>query len=159
MATTQSDIAAPGDRLGTSHEFAAGVGTYERAGHVYASVVGVKSTTPAATPGERPTLAVHRSGATSSEPHIPVVGSTVTARVISINARAASVQVVCVEGLAVAHPFPGVIRKENVLTTDIDRISMEQCVRPGDIVLAEVRGVWGFGPFLLSCVLLTCFSL
>ena len=36
-------------------------------------------------------------------------------------------------------PFSGVIRKENVLASETDRIGMEQCCRPGDIVVAEVR--------------------
>ena len=132
-------IVIPGDRLGSLHEFLSGEGTYARDGHVYAAVVGVKAQDASDTGDSKPVLRVQRQAAVSSAPHIPEVGSVVTARVVSINARAATVQIVCIDGEATAHPFSGTIRKENTVATDIDRISMEHIVRPGDVVIAEVR--------------------
>lgn len=137
-----SEIVVPGDRLGSVHEVSSGKGTYVRGNHVYASVLGVKTvTTPSqdASDGESlPCVSVLRSGVTASEPLVPEVGVGVTGRVTAINPRAATVKILCVNGVAVEAPFAGVIRKENAIASDIDRIGMEQLVRPGDIVLAEV---------------------
>lgn len=136
-------IVVPGDRLGGVDEFSAGEGTYVRGLHVFASALGVRTVIAAPTPSTAaaaplPTVTVQRSGATSSVPCIPSVGCVVTGRVTSINPRAATVAIVCVGDVAVAHPFSGTLRKENLVTTDIDRVLMQHCVRPGDVILAEV---------------------
>jgi exosome complex component CSL4 len=137
-----SDIVVPGDRLGSVHDVLSGKGTYIRGNHVYASVLGVKCIStpsePASAGQALPSVSVVRTGVTASEPIVPEVGVGVTGRVTAINPRAATVQILCVNGVAVAAPFAGVIRKENAVASDIDRIGMEQIVRPGDIVLAEV---------------------
>ena len=137
-----SEIVVPGDRLGSVHEVLSGKGTYVRGNHVYASVLGVKTaSTPTETGSDGqtlPSISVVRTGVTASEPIVPEVGVGVTGRVTAINPRAATVQILCVNGVAVEAPFAGVIRKENAISSDIDRIGMEQLVRPGDIVLAEV---------------------
>ena len=137
-------IVVPGDRLGGVDEFNTGEGTYVRGIHVFASALGVRTvlatapTSSSATAATLPTVTVQRTGATSSVPCIPSVGCVVTGRVTSINPRAATVAIVCVGDVAVAHPFSGTLRKENLVTTDIDRVLMQHCVRPGDVILAEV---------------------
>ena len=70
---------------------------------------------------------------------IPDVGAVVTARVTAINPRNAHVDIVCVGSTTLKQSFSGVIRKENVLATETDRVTMEQCCRPGDVIVAEVR--------------------
>lgn len=110
-----------------------------RGDHVFASVLGSKAITASPSADSLPVLTISRAGATSSVPIIPSVGSVVTGRVTAITARAATVQIQVIDGVAVSHPFAGTLRQENLSLTDIDRTAMENCVRPGDVILAEVR--------------------
>ena len=73
---------------------------------------------------------------------MPDVGTVVTGRVTSINPRSATVDIVCVGLAALQQVFSGILRKENVVATETDRVTMEQCCRPGDIIIAEVHHTW-----------------
>jgi len=37
-----------------------------------------------------------------------------------------------------AEPFSGIIKKQDVRATEIDKVEIVRCFRPGDIVRAEV---------------------
>ena len=110
----------PGDRLGHVSECAAGAGTYERQGHIYASLVGQVERVSVGEEGGGVTMTVIRSG-DAGVLRLPEVGSVVTGRVTKINARFASVDIVCSQGRPFASSFGGVIRRENVRATEIDR--------------------------------------
>jgi exosome complex RNA-binding protein Csl4 len=158
-------VVAPGDRLGVTHDYRAGEGTYVRGSHIYASVVGVQVVRGGDGDGDGggggsaasslPQLCVQRAG--DGVP-LPQVGSIVMGRVMSINPRTAQVHILFVDGVTVRLPYSGVIRKENVLASEIDRVGMEQCCRPGDIIIAEVGAATALArmPSLWPCRVLRC---
>jgi exosome complex component CSL4 len=85
----------PGDVLGTTAELIAGTGTYVLEGQtaVYAGVVGIKRLTAVAGDAAGRSMVQVESGRPASR--LPAVGDVVTARVTKINARMASVDILC----------------------------------------------------------------
>jgi exosome complex RNA-binding protein Csl4 len=163
----KEEYVVPGDRVGLTHEYRSGPGTFVRGSHVLASLVGTRVVTPPGAGGGGGDSGGGSGGASASAGTglpvvsvqqfrplaascIPAVGVVVTGRVTAINARVANVEIVCVGGTPVKQSFSGLIRKENVLASETDRIGMEQCCRPGDVVVAEVRLVFGSNPLPVS---------
>jgi len=148
MAAAQSWV-CPGDRLRHSSEVVAGRGTYVREidGTVCASLAGAASLTPAAAVGERPLVEVLRGrrGAALPEP-----GAVVLARVKNVTPRLATCDVVCVGEAAVDEAFSGVIRQQDVRATEVDRVVLYDCFRPGDIVRAQVLSLGDARSYFLS---------
>lgn len=60
------------------------------------------------------------------------------------------VSIHCVEDCVLKQPFRGIIRKEDVRALDKDRIVMQNCFRPSDIVVARVIGMGENNAFLLT---------
>lgn len=69
---------------------------------------------------------------------LPVVGDVVTARVEIVNQRFAKCQILCIGDVLLNRPLRGILRKEDVRSTDIDRVEMYKNFRPNDIILAKV---------------------
>jgi exosome complex RNA-binding protein Csl4 len=62
----------------------------------------------------------------------------VTARVEIVNQRFAKCQILCIGDTLLNRPLRGILRKEDVRATDIDRVEMYKNFRPNDIILAKV---------------------
>lgn len=123
-AKSQQQFAVPGDLLASAMDFDAGPGTYVHEGSVRASLAGVVSVLPAPqSPGKKGTLAVAREGVTVSMA-VPSVGALVTCRVTRITHLLANVDILLLDGIPVAEPFHGVIRKENVRESEIDKVHL-----------------------------------
>jgi exosome complex component CSL4 len=127
-------------------EYESGQGTHVRGPYVCASLVGTRRTVPP-TAGTLPRLEVLRAGA---QPVIPTVGSIVTARVVSITPRLASVDILAVGAAPVPHRCPGVIRNQDVRATEIDKVQLHLCFRPGDLVRAEVLSLGDARSYFLT---------
>ena len=139
----------PGERLRHSSEVVAGVGTYVREsdGAVCAALAGVASLVPAAGDERLPTAEVRR-GRTAAA--LPQPGSVVIARVKTVTPRLASCDVVCVNGAAVDQAFSGIIRQQDVRATEIDKVVLYECFRPGDVVRAAVLSLGDQRSYYLS---------
>lgn len=69
---------------------------------------------------------------------LPVVGDVVTARVEVVNARFAKCMIICIGEVLLNRPLRGILRREDVRATDIDRVEMYKNYRPNDIILAKI---------------------
>jgi exosome complex RNA-binding protein Csl4 len=69
---------------------------------------------------------------------LPVVGDIVTARVEVVNQRFAKCSIICIGDVLLNRPLRGILRKEDVRATDIDRVEMYKNYRPNDVILAKI---------------------
>lgn len=74
----------------------------------------------------------------SGQTLIPATGDVVTARVEIVNQRFAKCQILCIGEVLLNRPLRGILRKEDVRATDIDRVELYKNFRPNDIILAKV---------------------
>lgn len=138
------DWVLPGTRLGHVDDFVAGHGTYTRKDYVYAAVVGQRCTI---TTQDKPVLEVSRK----KEPMIvPGIGKMVTARVIRVNPRLATLDILCVGDRALKETYRAIIRRQDVRATEIDKVEIYKSFRPGDIVRAEVISLGDAKRYFLS---------
>ena len=131
--------------LQTDHE--SGQGTYIKGSFICSSLVGVKHAIPPSAPGELPRIQVLRRGA---QPVIPAIGNIVTARVVSITPRLAVVDILAVGTSTVPHRCSGVIRVQDVRATEIDKVQLHLCFRPGDLVRAQVLSLGDARSYFLT---------
>lgn len=143
-------VVTPGQVLGKAAELKAGRGAYVATDKtVHASLFGRLSliTPPAGSPDQRPTVEVigHKAHGAVPEP-----GSVVIARVTKVMARMASADIMCVGSKSVREKFSGIIRQQDVRATEIDKVEMHSCFRPGDIVKAVVLSLGDARAYYLS---------
>lgn len=69
---------------------------------------------------------------------LPAVGDVVTARVEVVNQRFAKCSIICIGDTLLNRPLRGILRKEDVRATDIDRVEIYKNFRPNDIILAKI---------------------
>ena len=67
-------------------------------------------------------------------------------QVIRINKQSANVEIICVGKVTLHDRFRGIIRRENMRAEEVDRVVVQQSMRPGDIVAAEVCILNSFDP-------------
>lgn len=147
----------PGDCiLRVKEDLVASSGTYIRNGYIFASIAGfvqivdakeddkleMEGKTNAEVDGENPPSLVKRivsvvSAGTKKIPYLEP-GSIVTCRIIRITATFAKCSIHCIEDYILKQPYTGVIRIEDIRNFDRDRVNINKCFRPGDIVLAKV---------------------
>jgi len=104
----------------------------------------------------RVTLSVSRSldggAASSASAAVPHVGATVVARVLRISSAAVSCEVLLCEGRALAAPFQALLRREHVRESEVDKVVVDACFRPGDLVQALVASLGDARSLFLSTV-------
>ena len=146
-----STVVSPGDRLRHSSEVVAGRGTYVRSsdGAVCASLAGraVVSAAAAGSVDPRPVAEVLRGRSSAA---LPQPGSVVLARVRNVTPRLATVEVVCVDGCATEQPFSGVVRQQDVRATEVDKVILYDCFRPGDVLRCVVLSLGDSRSYYLS---------
>ncbi|XP_042487224.1 exosome complex component CSL4 isoform X1 [Macadamia integrifolia] len=144
-------LVTPGEVLGKSSSLIAGKGTYVAPHNhiVYASLNGCLTVVPPSpdSSDERSTVEV-----TGHKAHgaVPEPGSVVIARVTKVMARMASADIMCVGAKSVREKFTGIIRQQDVRATEIDKVDMHLCFRPGDIVRALVLSLGDARAYYLS---------
>ena len=73
---------------------------------------------------------------------LPAVGDVVTCRVQRMTPRLATVEILCVGNDTLREACPGLIRREEVQPgAHTDPLEVYRSFRPGDIILARVRGL------------------
>lgn len=132
----------PGDRLfPLSEQLKAGIGTYELYGHIYASLAGtLHMYTNTERDKETKIVEVRRESEREQRHVMPYVGCIVTAKVQSIGPRFAKCTIHCVESSFLSHEFNGILRKEDIMPTEKEKIELHKSVHPGDVILARVIG-------------------
>uniref|UniRef100_A0A8R1XW01 Exosome complex component CSL4 C-terminal domain-containing protein n=1 Tax=Onchocerca volvulus TaxID=6282 RepID=A0A8R1XW01_ONCVO len=137
-----SKYVIPGDRLfPISEQLKAGIGTYELFGHIYASLAGtLHMYTTTERDKETKIVEVRRESGKEKRHVMPYVGCIVTAKVQNIGQRFAKCSIHCVECSVLSHEFNGILRKEDIMPIEKEKIKLEQCVHPGDVILARVIG-------------------
>ena len=123
------------------------MGTYVKGAYICASLVGARQTLPPLETGEKPRVTVVRSG---TQPVIPSIGDVVTAKVVNLTPRLATLDILCVGTAPVAQRYSGVIRTQDVRATEIDKVQLYLCFRPGDVVRAEVLSLGDARSFYLT---------
>lgn len=146
-------------------EFVLGDGAYGREGYVVSDRIGHGTETRLGTQtivkvvGTQPPLA------------LPKAGSTVLGRVTRVNPRQATVSILVVDGLPCGgaqatrvgasnnkaagegidgSDFQGIIRAQDVRSTEKDAVVLAECFRPGDIVRATVISLGDARSYYLS---------
>ncbi|ORX93029.1 hypothetical protein K493DRAFT_316205 [Basidiobolus meristosporus CBS 931.73] len=140
-----NEIVAPGQRLGHAQDYLVGTGTYCKDDLIYSSVVGFKQILE--TQGEKPTITVSREKEQSA---IPEVDSIVTAKVIRVNPRFATVSIMVVGSTPCKENFQGIIRVQDVRATEKDKVKIYNSFRPGDVVRAQVISLGDARSYYLS---------
>ncbi len=146
---TERFYVVPGQRLGHVDDFKPSDGTHVHKQYTYSSVVGYKQIIE---PEEqstdlRPRICVIKE----KEPSlVPQIGSIVTAKVLRVNPRFASVSILCVGTRALKEEFNGIIRSQDVRATETDKVEIYKSFRPGDIVKAEVISLGDSRSYFLS---------
>jgi exosome complex component CSL4 len=112
----------PGQLLGTL-ENQGGDGTFTRNNLLYSSLYGTKQL-------ENNMITVH-----AKKQSIPKEGDSVIARVARISRKQVNVEILVVNDSCLNGKYEGVINERDVSTESIE---IQNCYRPGDIILAKV---------------------
>ncbi|KAJ9510469.1 hypothetical protein QJQ45_015936 [Haematococcus lacustris] len=130
-------LVCPGDRIGSADVYRAGSGTYERHGGIFAACCG-QARDATSSSGVRERL-LQVTAPQDIKSAIPKPGAVVTVKVTRVQQTSASCKVLVVGSTAVSKEFSGIIRLQDVRSTEIDKVPhLHHCFRPGDIVRAEV---------------------
>lgn len=169
------EVVTPGVRLGSTDTLRAGHGVYVSGGVLFAALAGVfsldkgkpsmslspDSSSAAAPADSRPTATVmraHMGSQPATSPvevgahtqSLPEIGAVVTARVIKITPRAAHVEILISDGVPLREQFKGTVRQQDVRKTEIDKVEIYRCFRPGDVILAELISLGDRHSYFLS---------
>lgn len=129
------DHVTPGSVVGSASEHVAGVGTYVRGGVIHSSLVGVRHVAPSDVLGGLPSVSVSHPG---DAVRVPTLNSVVVGKVTKVNPRFASVSILVVDGSPLAQAHRGIIRVQDIRSSDKDRVTIYKSFRPGDVVRAAV---------------------
>ncbi|ORX82563.1 hypothetical protein BCR32DRAFT_219335 [Anaeromyces robustus] len=124
----------PGKKLGSIQEYEVGPGTYMRNNYIYSSTVGdiyiIKDVNK-----KLPCISVVKDKEQSA---IPEVDSIVTGKIIRVNPKMATLAIMVVGNKPCKDDFQGIIRVQDVRSTEKDKVQIYRSFRPGDIVRARV---------------------
>ena len=140
-----TEVTIPGERLGSTVENEAGEGTYVRNGYIYSKLCGVKNFSQ--THNDKTLIQVQSN---KIENIVPQVNSIAMCRVVSNNTRFSKVVILSVDGVSLKGTFQGVIRKEDVRSTERDRVNIYEAFRPCDIVLARILSLGDSQSYFLT---------
>lgn len=121
-------LVTTGQRIGDIQEHKPGNGTFVKDDRIHSSIIGevkIENGVIIVIPKIEETI-------------VPEIGSIVTCKVVKITIYYAKVKILCVGGKSLNSEVEGQIRSQDVRATEIDKVKIEECFRPGDIVLAKV---------------------
>jgi exosome complex component CSL4 len=146
----------PGDRLATIRTVQSGIGTYVKAGNIYASLAGklevVQQNTletseskghgPEQTPQSLQTIQVKPFKPIASL-QLLMVGQVAIGRVIRITMMQAIVEILATtsftgESILLSEPQQGIIRREDVRSGASEQVLIHESFLPGDLVICKV---------------------
>ncbi|KAJ8680443.1 hypothetical protein QAD02_016230 [Eretmocerus hayati] len=133
MADENPIICIPGQRLCTADKTnIAGQGTYEELGYIYSKFAGIVKIIKK---DKTSTIEVH---GLTDQSIVPAPGDIVTAMVTLVNQRFCKCIIRCIGDIVLSRPYKGIVRREDVRSTEKDRIEMYKSFQPGDIILARI---------------------
>ncbi|PXF49471.1 Exosome complex component CSL4 [Gracilariopsis chorda] len=151
MESLRSDMyVTPGERVGEADKFEAGYGVCQINNILVATLVGTLVQEKSKGFGTKPTLKIKSAKYSEGHPLLPDIGSKVTAKVIRVTPRAASVEILVIDGKPVREVFKGTINQQDVRQTEVDKVEIYKCFALGDIVLAEVISLGDRHSYFLS---------
>jgi exosome complex component CSL4 len=119
-------------------EGSGGVGTYNADGTYRASVIGSSH-------AEADIQSVLHKGQI-----VPKTGSLVMCRVFKLTFTQVQAHILSVEGRCLQSPFLGIIRLQDIRKHEVEKLVIEDCFQPGDIVQARVLSLGDSKWFYLS---------
>ncbi|KAG2378815.1 hypothetical protein C9374_007963 [Naegleria lovaniensis] len=153
----------PGTRIAQTDNYLPGKGTYVRDNRIHASLVGrvfISKENIVDDDFERSGLSSPQMKSASSlqkevsnlpfihviqenkqETIVPNIGSIVIAKVIKTTKAFAKVDILCVDGKPViksGSAISGLLRVQDIRATEVDKVILYDCLRPGDVIKAEV---------------------
>ena len=141
-------IVCPGDELPPGDEqttTSCGQGVFTSQKRTFASILGRPESS-------ENVIAVRSSLSKSSYSAIPSVGSIVIARVLSLAGTHVTCEVLISGDHQLSTPFHGVIRREHIRETEIDKMRIDDMFRPGDLVQAVVASLGDSRNLFLSTI-------
>lgn len=147
MSAVVSATVFPGDTLGTINEYSCGSGTYEVDSTIRASLVGrvVVETSES----RKPVVNVLAQFNDASE-LVVEIGDIVYGRIVKINYNQAFVDILAVGDRKLAVRTKGIIRREDVRATEIDKVVVHDFFHSTDIVCARVISLGDNKQYYLS---------
>jgi exosome complex component CSL4 len=143
-----SSIVTPGAVLASASEGVCGEGTYAKNGVIYASLTGSIFTTDS---DEGKMFHVKSLRSDNDCDALISVGTTVLCRVSRIQLNQVILDIFAVnETQELKIKSKGVIRREDVRLSEIDKVVMAECFKPGDIVRAKVLSLGDARQYYLS---------
>lgn len=144
-AVTNGDAVVPGDRLCLTSDFCAGEGTLARHNSLYSTMTGIVRTDFSHSPIAQ--ISVERQ---KKLHHVPKEGAVVVCKILNVTQRQAKAKILSVNGKVLPDQLRGVIRKEDVRSTERDSVDMFNSFRPGDFVRARVISLGDSQGYTLS---------
>jgi len=138
-------IVCPGDELQTTSSTILGQGVFTKQKKIFSSILGSPESSGNV-------LSVRSSLCKSSYSAIPSVGSIVIARVLSLAGTHVTCEVLISGDHQLSTPFHGVIRREHIRETEIDKMRIDDMFRPGDLVQAVVASLGDSRNLFLSTI-------
>uniref|UniRef100_H2ZLP5 RNA-binding domain-containing protein n=1 Tax=Ciona savignyi TaxID=51511 RepID=H2ZLP5_CIOSA len=136
----------PGERLCSSEQYQAGRGTYVRHGSVFATLAGRVERRKES--GDN-LLLIHVQSVHSQQ-LVPEIGAIVICKITQLSSSYAKCKILSVRGSYLNTSFRGMIRKEDVRSTNRDKVEIYKSFRPGDVVVAKVLSLGDASCYLLS---------
>lgn len=159
MASFDSNrIIVPGDLIGNKEEGKSGTGTFlfqktEIRASVVGSIITEKKDQQADGEGKsnRPRVNVIPSnGKMLARNYVLNVDDVVYARVIRTNYNQAYVDILCIGDIELPTPLKGVIRREDIRETEVDKVVVQEFFKSMDIVRATVVSLGDSKYYFLS---------
>lgn len=158
MATfTSNQIVIPGDLIGNKEDGKSGTGTFLfQKTEIRASVVGSIITEKKEIQAEdaksnRPRVnVIPVNGKMLARNYVLNVDDVVYARVIRTNYNQAYVDILCIGDIELPSPLKGVIRREDIRETEVDKVVVQDFFKSMDIVRAIVVSLGDSKYYFLS---------
>jgi exosome complex component CSL4 len=151
--TSPSQLVIPGQSIGPVSKFSPGPGTHITNGHIQASVLTTNTNSiPTHNRTLLPILAAYPPDSTTPKPVplLPAVGTLVYARITRLTRQQAHASILTVSSTVATHPFRGILRAQDVRSTEKDKVKLADCFHVGDIVRALVISLGDQGGYYLS---------
>ena len=130
-----------------------GAGTYEKGKYICASRVGkvVKREIESNRFAVEVVCPENQEGcAPVNYPVVPKIGDVILGKVIRLSQKLASVDILSVENSDVKEIFTGIVRAQDIRTSEIDSVELHRCFRPRDIIRARVLSLGDSRAYYLS---------
>jgi len=156
-------VVVPGDRVGSINQISSGPGTYIRGFHVYSSLVGKFVINPLTKEENQKddsndqaakfiASVVPRNGKKCASDQNLSVGQLVLGRITRLSTQQASLEIIAADEKVgvLRESHGGTIRREDIRSGATEEIDINQCFRPGDVVICRILSLGDHRRYFLS---------